>query len=112
MSTLKQIRKIVLLITGAIAMTSGAWAQDTQEPAVPEAPAKPKPAARGIPGIVDSNATIENNDEQNVKWQPDTAPATGLQSLTLGSPDLAHSYWVPGFEYGSTIQSRPPGQQG
>jgi hypothetical protein len=111
MSASRQIRKLAFLILGAAAIAAGAWAQDTQEPQEPEAQAKPKPAARGIPAINDPNATIEDNQEQNVSWRPDNSPATGLQSPTLGSPELGHSYWIPGFEYGSTIQSRPPGQQ-
>ena len=111
MSRSKQIRKLVLLILVATAMAGGAWAQDTQEPQEPETQAKPKPAARAIPAIGDPNATVEN-EEQPVNWQADTFPATGLQSPTLGSPELGHNYWIPGFEYGSTIQSRPPGQQG
>lgn len=111
MNMSKQIGKIVLLLLGAVVIASGAWAQDTQEPQEPETPAKPKPAARGIPGINDPNAPVEHSEDQPASWQPDTSPATGLQSPTLGSPELGHSYWIPGFEYGSTIQSRPPGQQ-
>jgi hypothetical protein len=111
MSVSKLIRKLVLLSFAAATIACGAWAQDTQEPQEPETPTKPKPAARGIPGIDDSNATVEDNQKQNVSWQPDNSPATGLQSPTLGSPELGHSYWIPGLEYGSTIQSRPSGQQ-
>ena len=113
MSASKKIRKLVLLILGAGAIACGAWAQDTQEPQVPEQPetqAKPKPAARGIPAINDPNATVDNSEDQTTNWQPDTSPVTGFQSPTLGSPNLEHSYWVPGLEYGSTIQSRPPGK--
>ena len=113
MSTSKQIWKLVLLMVGAAAVAGGTWAQDTQEPQPPDTQAKPKAAARGLPAIInDPNATVENNEEQPVNWRPDTGPATGLQSPTLGAPDLAHSYWVPGLEYGSVVQSRPPGQQG
>jgi hypothetical protein len=110
MLTLRQTRIMMLLILGTAAITSGAWAQDPQEPQDQGTPEKPKPAARGIPPINDPNATVENTDDLNIKWQPDTSPATGLQSPTLGSPELAHSYWVPGLVYGSTIQSRPLGQ--
>jgi hypothetical protein len=107
MSTSREIRKLLLLIVGGTAIAGGAWAQDL--PQEPETQAKPKPAARGIPPINDPNATVENGEYQTASWQPDTSPVTGLQSPTLGSPELAHSYWVPGLEYGSTIQSRPPG---
>lgn len=107
MNLLEQIRKLVLLFLGLASVASGAWAQDTQEPQEPETQTKPKPAARGIPAITDPNATVENEQEP-VNWQPDNSPATGLQAPGLGSPALAHSYWIPGFEYGSTIQSQTP----
>ena len=111
MGTSKQIRKLALVLAGAAALSCCAWAQDTQEPPQPEAPAKPKPAARGIPAINGPDSTSDDSDQQNANWQPDKSPVTGLQSPTLGSPELRHSYWVPGLEYGSTIQSRPTGQQ-
>src|ERR1700741_903467 len=112
MNASKQIRELLLLMFGAGAIAGGARAQDPQEPPAPqtpEGPGKPKPAARGIPGMNDSN-TAEENDQQS-SWQPDNSPVTGLQNPTIGAPELGHSYWVPGLEYGSTIQSRPLGQQ-
>src|SRR6202008_1739793 len=112
MKASKQIRELVLLVFGAAAIAGGARAQDPQEPQAPqtpEGPGKPKRAARGVPGLNDSN-TAEENDQQS-SWQPDNSPVTGLQNPTIGSPELGHSYWVPGLEYGSTIQSRPLGQQ-
>src|ERR1700751_4505420 len=112
MNVLKQIRELVLLMFGAAAIAGGARAQDPQEPPAPqspEGPGKPKPAARGVPGLNDSN-TAEENDQQS-SGQPENSPVTGLQNPTIGSPELGHSYWVPGLAYGSTIQSRPLGQQ-
>ena len=105
----KQLSKIALLLAGASALAGGVWAQDTQEPSDTDTttPAKPKPAARGVPALEDPNATDSNDQATN--WRPDNGPATGLQDATLGSPELGHSYWVPGFIYGSTIQSRPTG---
>jgi hypothetical protein len=79
-----------------------------QEP--PDAPAEPKPAGRGIPAMGD--APIQNDDatrDQLDKWNPDTMPGTGLQSPTLGNPEFRHSYWVPGFQYSSSIQDQPTG---
>jgi hypothetical protein len=112
MKASKQIRELLLLMFGAAAIAGGARAQDPQEPQAPqtpEGPGKPKPAARGVPGLNDSNTAGENDQQSN--WQPDNSPVTGLQNPTIGSPELGHSYWVPGLEYGSTIQSRPLGQQ-
>lgn len=112
MSASKLLRNIGFLILGSAALSVGVWAQDPQEPQEqPDTTTKPKPAARGIPGISDPNATVEDNQDQAANWQPDTGPVTGLQSPTLGSAELGHSYWIPGFVYGSTIESRPPGQQ-
>jgi hypothetical protein len=110
MSSSIRTLKVALLFLGAVLVSGSAWAQDTQQPQAPEGPARPKPAARGIPGINDPNATAEDHEGQTDNWRQDTAPVTGLESPTLGSPELGHSYWVPGLEYGSTIESRPPGQ--
>jgi hypothetical protein len=103
MSSTKQIRTVVLLLVGLAATGATAWAQDQQEP--PSEPSKPKPAARGIPGIDDT--TDENN--QADQWQPDNTPLTGVASPTLGTPEMRHSYWVPGLAYGSTVESQPQG---
>src|SRR6266852_6803882 len=32
-------------------------------------------------------------------------PLTGVQSATLGSPEIRHSYWVPGFQYSNILSS-------
>jgi hypothetical protein len=114
MNFLKLVRRMALLILGVLVVASGVWAQDTpQQPQDQDTDtttaSKPKPAARGVPGLSDPNSTVEE-EQQPTNWQPDNGPATGLQSPTLGSPELGHSYWVPGFLLGSTIQSRPPGQ--
>ena len=111
MSRSIQILKLALLLVTASVMASPLFAQEQQEPQPSEPPeiqAKPKPAARGIPAL-DPNATVEN-EQQNINWQPDTSPTTGLEVPSFGAPSLAHNYWVPGLEYGSTIQSRPLGQ--
>src|ERR1700757_5010687 len=90
-----------------LALVFAANALTAQEP---ETPAEPKPAGRGIPAMGD--ATLENDDaarDQLDKWNPDTMPVTGLQSPTLGNPEFRHSYWVPGFQYSSSIQDQPTG---
>lgn len=112
MNFLKVIQLLLLLLLSTATGAAALWAQETQEPQdqQQEAPGKPKPAARGIPAMSDPNATIDNENEPASHWQPDTGPATGLQAPTLGSPELAHSYWIPGLIYGSTIESRPPGE--
>jgi hypothetical protein len=107
-------RMSALLLLGAAAGTTMAWAQDPQQQPQQQpqdqdpGSSTPKPAARGIPAL-DPNATVEDQ-QQTTNWQPDTGPVTGLQDPTLGSPELDHSYWVPGVIVGTTIQSRPPGE--
>jgi len=103
MSSTIHLRIFALSLLGFLAVGGRAWAQDTQEP--PTEPSKPRPAARGIPGVDDT--TDENS--QVDQWQPDNTPLTGLADPTLGSPELRHSYWVPGIAYGATVQSEPTG---
>ncbi len=68
---------------------------------------KPKPAARTyfppIGGRVDQDA--ENDQLSPSNLNPDTRPLTGVQTATLGSPEIRHSYWVPGFQYGNFVRS-------
>lgn len=78
--------------------------QDPQEPAGPE---PPKPAARSIPPIPDTSTDPNGATDLYSSVQPDTTPLTGLQTPGLGNPELRHSYWVPGFQYGVTAQSNP-----
>jgi hypothetical protein len=110
MSSSKTILRLALLLAGSLVIAGTVPAQDTQEPQQPVPVMKPKPAARGLSFINDPNATVENSETYS-DWRADTGPATGMQVQSLGSPELAHSYWVGGFAYGSTIQSRPLGQQ-
>jgi hypothetical protein len=104
--------KLAALVLGSLGAAFAVLAQDPQEPPQPDAPtvSKPKPAARGIPAINDPNSTVEGPSKPP-DWQPDNGPATGMQVPGIGAPELGHSYWVPGLQYGSTIQSRTLGPQ-
>lgn len=111
MNSVKKVGGLLLLLLGAAALAAGTRAQEPQDQQEPQdntqAPTqtKPKPAARGIPGIDDTS----DNDNEPTNWQPDTTPVTGIEAPTLGQPELGHSYWIPGFIFGSTIESQPPG---
>src|SRR5437016_14360231 len=65
---------------------------------------KPKPAAGthvplpGVPGDQDEQ-------QSGSDLTPDTHPLTGIQTPTLGSAEVRHSYWVPGFQYGNFVRS-------
>jgi hypothetical protein len=72
-----------------------------------ESEVAPKPAAHTTPMLIDnSDATIDPSQNSPDALQPDGRPLTGIQTLTLGSQELRHSYWVPGFQYNSISQSR------
>jgi len=65
---------------------------------------KPKPAAHTYPPpLVDQDAESDQPSASNL--DPDIRPLTGVQTPTLGSPELRHSYWVPGFQYGNFVRS-------
>ncbi len=66
---------------------------------------KPKPAARTNPLLFDTSGDQRETDQETQTMQPDNRPLSGVQNLTLGTPEMRHSYWVPGIEYGNTIRS-------
>jgi hypothetical protein len=100
MSSHKAVLGAYFLILALALCATNARAQD--EPQEPT-DTKPKPAARSLPPIDTSNP---QDDTQNPNvLQPDATPLTGLQNPTLGSPEMRHSYWVPGVQYAGTIQS-------
>lgn len=79
-----------------------------QEPA-PDTPpfepmpgAPPKPAGYAFPGL-----SLQEGDLQS-----DFSPLTGMQNFTLGIPEMGHSYFVPGLQFSSNLQSSPNYVQG
>lgn len=69
---------------------------------------KPKPAAREFPPLPDTENNQQNDDQAPPQLlQPDSQPLTSVQVPTLGTPEMRHSYWVPGIKYGNTILSNP-----
>ncbi len=83
-------------------------AQEEPQPQQQEAPpidqSEPKPAAQAPFPVIDPN-TQDYEDQGDLR--ADFTPLTGVQNPTLGSPELRHSYWAAGLQYGSTIQSVP-----
>ncbi|MBS1841143.1 MAG: hypothetical protein JSS69_03710 [Acidobacteria bacterium] len=113
--TTKMIVSIPKTFFAAVALCCFATILSAQEPDAPPpqvpapdaTPAKtPKPAGRGVPSLDPNDAQDQNPDKD---WRPDTMPITGLQSPTVGNQDLRHSYFVPGFQYTSTIQNQQLG---
>src|SRR5208282_3629630 len=107
-SSMKYRKAILGGCSLALVLSFGARIGRAQEEPQEPAGTKPKPAARSTPiPIIDSgNPQDENTDQDTTNvLQPDVTPLTGVQNATLGSPEMRHSYWVPGFQYASTIQS-------
>jgi hypothetical protein len=78
-------------------------AQDEPQPPIED---KPKPAGQAFPvPLTNSGDQQDQNGESNNNLQPDVTPLTGVQDATLGSPEVRHSYWVPGIQWSGTIQS-------
>jgi hypothetical protein len=74
----------------------------------PQAPVedKPKPAGTSYPiPAMNSGDQQDQNSEPASTLQPDNTPLTGIQDATLGSPEIRHSYWVPGVQWSGSIQS-------
>ena len=65
----------------------------------------PKPAAREYPPLFDPNSDQRETDQEQQTIQPDNQPMIGVQNLTLGTPEMRHSYWVPGIQYTNTVRS-------
>jgi hypothetical protein len=100
-------RKVILRVCYFALFLSFA-AQNGRAQEVPQEPANPKPAARTYPiPLIDPVGQQDDNIAQDTNngLQPDTMPLTGVLNATLGTPEMRHSYWVPGFQYASTIQS-------
>jgi hypothetical protein len=73
---------------------------------------KPKPAARQylpLPGLGDNQEDVDTGKQT---LQPDNQPLSGIQNLTLGAPEIRHSYWVPGIAFSSTVLSNSLGGAG
>jgi len=71
--------------------------QDNRGPA----PAPPKPAGRDYHPFGDD----EDISQAPSTLTPDTVPLTGVLVPGVGTQEMRHSYWVPGFQYGNFIRS-------
>jgi len=78
--------------------------QDPSQPSEPAPPAQsqPKPAGRENP-IFNADEDSEIKDPNALR--PDTNALTGVMVPTVGNPEMRHSYFVPGIQYGNFIRS-------
>jgi hypothetical protein len=68
-------------------------------------PAQPIPAYQSPLG----GGGGQSQEQSNTDLSPDTQPLSGAQELGFGVPYSEHSYWQPGFEVLSTLDSDPLG---
>jgi hypothetical protein len=81
---------------------AGTMAQEAPPQDVPASPvAPPKPAGRGYQPFGDDQEAVPDPGALN----PDTTPLTGALVPGVGSPEMRHSYWVPGIQYGNFVRS-------
>ena len=105
---MKPVRLARFLLVAAAVTLSIPFTLRSQEPN--DTP--PKPAARTIPPFGNENQENQVTDENGTDLRADDRPLTGFQNLTTGSPELRHSYWMPGISYDNSIQSNGLGQGG
>ena len=89
---------ILVLCLGAL----NSRAQDLPQEPTEGNDIKPKPAARSLPTI-DTEVPADESNASPIL--PDTTPLTGVQNATLGTTEARHSYWVPGVQLSTSIQS-------
>src|SRR5215467_10975140 len=87
----------MIVLAGLSLWAGSLWAQQEGEE-------KPKPAARVLLPIGDLNGNQQDSEQDSQALQPDHGPVSGVQSGTLGTSQLRHSYWVPGLQYGNSVQ--------
>jgi hypothetical protein len=84
---------------------------ESQEPSQPNPSSQPlpKPAGRETP-IFTEYEEAHTQDQNTLK--PDTTALTGVLVPTVGTSEIRHSYFVPGFQYGNFIQEIGSKQSG
>ena len=66
---------------------------------------EPKSPVREYPPLIAGGGDLENSRETVTDLRPDDRPLTGVQETSLGTQEMRHSYWVPGFQYANMIRS-------
>ncbi len=94
---------VVSLFASSATFPQDAPPQDTPAQENPgPATSQPKPAGRGYDPLGgDQDDTLV----QTSTFNPDTSALTGVLVPGVGSPEMRHSYWVPGLQYGNFIRS-------
>jgi hypothetical protein len=95
---------VVLCLVGAATVRAQDDTQPPQQPQEPVDESGPKPAGHSNP-YFDIGNLIGNPGD----LQPDYTPLTGMLNAGLGFPEVKHSYWVPGIQFSSNVQSNSYG---
>jgi hypothetical protein len=114
MKLLKVLFGVILLASVFFPGASLLRAQQQPDEPAPLPQEEPKPAARANPlaGTDEDNQNPENPEVDPNALQADYTPLTGMQNATLGVPQIRHSFWAPGFQYGANVQSNNYNQPG
>jgi len=97
-----------LLLGAALALSVPTAVRSQAEGDVPP----PKPAAHSNVLLGEENQRDQVNDENVTTFRPDYRTLTGIQDSTIGSPEVLHSYWMPGVSYFNSLQSNGYSQGG
>lgn len=76
-------------------------AQEQQAPSE----SNPKPTGRVLSPVAYPDQDPNGDQDSTPALRPDTQPLTGVQNLTLGSPQVLHSFWEPGVQYSNVVAS-------
>jgi hypothetical protein len=66
---------------------------------------EPKPPVREYPPLILGRDDQSPSQEPGTDLRPDNRPLTGAQETTMGTQEMRHSYWVPGFQYANLTRS-------
>src|SRR5258708_34028888 len=66
---------------------------------------EPKSPVREYLPLIAGGGDQDNSRETVTDLRPDDRPLTGVQEASLGTQEMRHSYWVPGFQYANVIRS-------
>jgi hypothetical protein len=99
------MRHMKTLLTGTvvIALLFAGTLASAQEQG--EDSGRPKPAARVSPLLMVGDQNPSGDQDSAPPLQSDMRPLTGVQNPTLGTPEILHSYWLPGFQYSNIVRS-------
>jgi hypothetical protein len=98
MKDLKNFTLAIVWVTAACLCASPLLAQQ-------EGGEKPKPAAREYSPLPNAGNDQQDADQGTEMMQADKRPLIGIQTPTLGTPEMRHSYWVPGIGYSNIARS-------